>query len=504
MRFGWAILLVLFASLHLGGCGSLVGEERLQCTKDSDCPSGNTCQINQCGPAADADGGVVADAGGIIDDAGGPLVDSGTPLPPDAGSDLEAGSPADAGGGVDAGQSPDAGALIDAGAAIDAGALPDSGPLADAGQGTSFDASVIVDAGSPAKDDAGPGIVVFPYDPVSFPQALGPDPRISTVVNCTEAVIDSQNLQINLCQGWENDPSYAEVVSPPGGGPQVYAVHLRTLSLQPGAILRIKGNKPAVLVVWGDANIQGTINASSQRIGGDNGAGSQWDGCTGQGNGGVGITSQQGGVGGGGAGFGTQGGLGGHNGDADGPGPRGTASAQQRGVLRGGCKGGDGGLGGITGNGGAGGSGGGAFHLAVAEVLNLNNAVFSASGAGGTGGSFDFNAAGGGGGGGGSGGSLWVTAGNLNYEGNTIFAVSGGGGGEGADLNFNGAHGGDGKQDSGTLGSGGGSGMTNDGGGGGGGGGAGRVFIQGIDACASGGTLEVGAQLNINYIQDCP
>jgi CSLREA domain-containing protein len=124
------------------GCGLFVGEERLQCLDDNECPPGNRCVGNICAPdRVEDNGGETPDAGeapdaGAAPDAGspddsGPLADAGSM--PDASADPDAGVVADGGLAPDAGALPDAGTLPDAGALPDAGFAPDGGSLPDAG-----------------------------------------------------------------------------------------------------------------------------------------------------------------------------------------------------------------------------------------------------------------------------------------------------------------------------------------------------------------------------------
>jgi hypothetical protein len=138
LRFFSAFCLAL--GLMVSGCGLFVGQDRLECANDGDCPSGHVCDDRKCEPglASGVDGGRAEDSG----------------MAPDAGDTVDAGIP------VDAGPPLDAGALVDASAdpAPDASLAPDSGPLADggnsvaddAGQGSAFDAATPLDSGGGA------------------------------------------------------------------------------------------------------------------------------------------------------------------------------------------------------------------------------------------------------------------------------------------------------------------------------------------------------------------
>jgi predicted outer membrane repeat protein len=165
----WIAIFLFAPIIYQMGCGAFVGEDRLQCTEDEDCPSGHICFINQCGPAPATDGGeagsdggqggtdagqpsdagatseagMTQDAGaigdgGLFSDGGNPLdaaipLDSGTNLPESGLSSADSGAPPDAATVVDAAVSPDAGALGDAGAPVDAGPPQDAGPFTDGG-----------------------------------------------------------------------------------------------------------------------------------------------------------------------------------------------------------------------------------------------------------------------------------------------------------------------------------------------------------------------------------
>ncbi len=205
------------------------------------------------------------------------------------------------------------------------------------------------------------------------------------------------------------------------GGPELAVVALQALDVRSNGKLTIKGLRPAALIVFGDATISGTIDASAS--GTTPGAGGN-DASCGTSNGGD-VTSCAGGSdetgGGGGGGFGTAGGRGGDGDDCGG---------RDGGIARGnpalvpllaGCRGGTAGL--CSGSGS--GAGGGAFQLAVGGTLTLTGSLHANGGAGPgrCSGSNYF-----GGGGGGSGGAIRVEALVLSTSGASIQANGGKGG----------------------------------------------------------------------------
>ena len=204
------------------------------------------------------------------------------------------------------------------------------------------------------------------------------------------------------------------------GGIEARALSVDRFSMSGAASLRVRGNRPLIVVSWSTAELQGLIDVTSRA--GDAAAGSNPDACAAAAAG-TGADNGEGAGGGGGGGFGTNGGTGGNGDDGGAAGGRGGL-ADSSGTLRGGCRGGDGG----NTLHGAGGNGGGAVVIAARDVLTLTG-VISAGGAGGG------AAQGGrsGGGGGGSGGYLGLAGATVNIGSTAIIAANGGGGGGGSD-----------------------------------------------------------------------
>lgn len=240
---------------------------------------------------------------------------------------------------------------------------------------------------------------------------------------------DTTNGMLTFDAGGSISP-FSMVVAQTGGG-SVRVLSLAGLTIPELTTLRVTGDHPLIVLVHGDAVIDGTIDASAQStlVGGP-GAN---DGICGAGvgqPGGAGrmFKNVSGGGGGGGGGFSREGGNGGNNaGDNGAPGVRGMiAAALLLEPLRGGCSGGTGGVSGVgPGGAGAGGRAGGALQLAVRDNLQVRGQVRSA-GAGGAPGS---NV--GGGGGGGSGGGLVVEGGTVLIAATAVLCANGGSGGEG-------------------------------------------------------------------------
>jgi hypothetical protein len=236
-------------------------------------------------------------------------------------------------------------------------------------------------------------------------------------------------------------------------GPELVVVALRGLSIPSGGSLRIQGSRPAVIVVFGNASIVGTLDAgasgTSAHAGGNYSCGTS-----------AGTNVNNGGNetgGGGGGGFGTAGGRGGNGDDTSGGNGGVTRGATTLVPLLGGCNGGS--AGGCTGRG----AGGGAIQLSVAGALTISGVVRANGGAGpGSCGSQY------GGGGGGSGGGIRLEAASLTTSGSTIQA-------NGANGGSSGTGGGGGSTSSGSTG--GTAGNSSSAGGGGGGGGYGRIVL---------------------------
>lgn len=225
------------------------------------------------------------------------------------------------------------------------------------------------------------------------------------------------------------------------GGDHLVAV-MASLSVAEGVSLQLVGDKPVVLVVFGDATVDGTIDASGRggaaagAGGGTTGAGGGAACSTGAGRPGSDDSNAQTGLGGGGGGAFGPGAAAGGGGSGTFvwvvfpvAGPLGGAAgaseaAAQLEPIRGGCPGGNG----AGSNPASGGAGGGGVQLSVAGTLRLGPAsLVLAGGGGGAGGR-----SGGGGGGGGSGGGIRLEAGSLRMDPTARVIANGGGGGGGA------------------------------------------------------------------------
>ncbi|MEW6431683.1 MAG: hypothetical protein AB1730_09240 [Myxococcota bacterium] len=270
-------------------------------------------------------------------------------------------------------------------------------------------------------------------------------------------------------------------------GSELAVFRATDLLVPTGVEVQFVGDRPAVLAIFGDATVHGTLSAASA-TGGEVGAGAQSASCP---DAGV-VQPRQGGTGGS---YRTQGGTPGTGGVLQAL--NGTDTAIP---LRGGCAGREGGPdGGLVGIGGAGGPPGGALQLTVMGQLTIGDGgVVSASGAGGRGGAGRDT----GGGGGGSGGTILLEARSILLM-NCALTVNGGAGGQGGRDTVKGEDGADGSRDTNTPARGGnlgtsaggrggdgavnsaagGSGQNGSGGEGGGGAGAGVGLIRVNGAC---------------------
>jgi hypothetical protein len=266
----------------------------------------------------------------------------------------------------------------------------------------------------------------FPYIPSNFNPDTGiPAASISNSLTTTCDV--TFNSSTGVTERWNpthcvsGAPTPVEL-SQGGSAPGVVVLAVRALNL--GGHLRLVGDRPVILAVYGDATLHHAILAN-----GDNttpGAGGNQF-CVARG-GKKGIFSNGEGGGGGGGGNATAGAAGGQGSD---PGASAGASGDQGGgvvPLLGGCPGGSGGA--SSTSGGAGGAGGGAFQLSVAGTLRVNQWVTVSGGAGQGGEATSTEAEGGGGGG--SGGGLLLEAHSLEITSSARLTANGGGGGEGA------------------------------------------------------------------------
>jgi hypothetical protein len=350
--------------------------------------------------------------------------------------------------------------------------------------------------------------VGIPFTPSSgLPQTVPPAQAGGMLtINCATTFDTDQLRFMNLCSGQTAPPSW--MVG------SVAVLGMRGLTVTPNGSLTVQGSHALALLVFGDADIAGSITADAAFDAPGPGA-APLSGCT-VGRGGTGAMNT--GSAGGGAGHSWKGGLGGD-------GPQSSATGGAAGdvesdatlqPLRGGCPGGVGQAPGSM-TGAAGGAGGGALQLTVAGTLNITGAL-SAAGGGGRAGLTH----GGGGGGGGSGGGILLEATTVTLNMGARILTNGGGGGGGADqtsLGMDGENGGAtevsiaaGGQAGGDNGGRGGDGATfgsnatdgdpgqsdgssgKDGGGGGGGGSTGRIVIA-HGSCTQGNNVATAPSL---------
>lgn len=267
----------------------------------------------------------------------------------------------------------------------------------------------------------------FPYVPSNFDPDAIPTASILPLTTTCDVSFDSTTLSWAPETCVSNPPTPIELTQ--GHGMVLFA--LSNLNL--GGNLRLVGNRPVILAVYGNATLNHNILANAQ--GTVPGAGGSLASACTERRGRGALFSNQVGGGGGGAGGGTAGALGG-NGTASGSGPGdgGSAGGDSFVPLVGGCPGGSGGGGGgAEAQGGQGGAGGGAVQLSVAGTLTVNQQV-SASAGGGLGGKNSTSNGGqaGGGGGGGSGGQVLLEAYDLSLASSSRLTANGGGGGEGS------------------------------------------------------------------------
>lgn len=345
----------------------------------------------------------------------------------------------------------------------------------------------------------------YPYTTSNF-DPVGIASTATVTLNCGVSTFNSATLAFG---NWCGQPTPSVTMRAQSGGPDVIVLGFDSLTITATHSLKLDGDKPVILAVFGDATINGTVNASATA----NTSGPS--GVTCSGTAGTNDGDQDdGATGGGGGGFGT---VGGNGGGGDG-GPGAVAGGAVAGnaqlvPLRGGCAGGRGGNGHPSNNlGREGGGAGGAVQMSVAGTLTLGStAVVAAVGGGGRkGGSHED-----GGGGGGSGGAILLEANNVSIASGAWITANGGSGAGGNDSDA--ANGGDGNNgnlnnataavggtsDAGGRGGNGGVGTSaganggNGGsegcgflctrrgaGGGGGGGGAGRVRVRSSGPCA--------------------
>lgn len=252
---------------------------------------------------------------------------------------------------------------------------------------------------------------------------------------------------------------------------EISVLRLSELTIDDNSSLRIVGSRPAILLVYGDAQIAGVLDVSR------GGAGSRPACGSSQGQ------DDPGGAGGGGGGaFQGAGGSGGR-GDSDGSsatslGGIGGNATPFDGKLRGGCAGSRGGSTLDNVLGGAPGAGGGGIAVVARGTLVIDGVV-DAGGGGGTAGAMGAF----GGGGGGAGGMIILEAPAMTLDG--IVVANGGGGGEGGGNSVAGGSGQPGQRS--TARATGGAGFAAGGGDGGSGG-----AVQDVDGAASTDFLDAG------------
>jgi hypothetical protein len=316
-----------------------------------------------------------------------------------------------------------------------------------------------------------------------------------------------------------------EVIDQPSSGGEVLVVVMASLEIAGGNSLRLRGERPVVFLIEGDASIRGTIDASAEgSVAGPGGSGLC---ATGEGSAGANASGSASGAGGGsGGGFGSEGGDGGDSSSGSAVTGGATAGTSTLTPLRGGCPGGAGGTGTSVA---PGGGGGGAIQLAVAGTLELRGVIVASGGGGQPG-----NGTSGGGGGGGSGGAILIEAAEVAASPSAVLAANGGGGGGGKSRSSTApapVAGADGVAGTATAagggspaadGAGGGgaavaTGPATDGaagsysvsgngygGGGGGGGGVGRIVLRGAETCAPSGVYSPATTVLCEACGTCP
>ena len=355
----------------------------------------------------------------------------------------------------------------------------------------------------------------FPYVPSNFNPAAIPAVQIMGDVrftNCTAVFDATTGLWPQTCLQFV--PLPFSVTQP--GGEQVWVLAMRSLTIDANAALRLQGNRPVILAIYGGADFSGPVSARSTQSGAGSGlgAGGNWSGCAAAGLLGTNGGLRSGfGAGGGGAAFATDGGNSVTSMTAVG-GVGGVGKADSLVPLHGGCKGGTGG--GATAA--AGGAGGGAVQVSVSGTLKVSSWI-SASGGGGREGGTNT-----GGGGAGSGGAVFLEASAIDLAATARLTCNGGGGAEGGGANDPGANGVDGSANSATPapggpfmtlnntnGGNGGNGAAgaiaaepgelNNNSSGGGGGGLGHIRLRAINACVTTGAVLSGI---VSRSPNCP
>jgi hypothetical protein len=236
------------------------------------------------------------------------------------------------------------------------------------------------------------------------------------------------------------DGACTAILPQDAGAPSLCVMAAGTIEVVGGAIVRVTGTHPLVLLAAHTIIVNGTLDAAShaatQSSAALPGPGARAaDTCTAVPIDGTSSTDRDGGAGGAAGGsFSTPGGPGGNGGKGAAAATPGVTSPPTQ--LIGGCPGGHGGFG--EGNcadtnapcgGGLGGQGGGAVYLIGGESITVAGAI-NASGAGGSAGGPGQNS-GGAGGGGGSGGMIILDSAAVTVSGLLLANGGGGGGGNG-------------------------------------------------------------------------
>jgi hypothetical protein len=411
------------------------------------------------------------------------------------------------------------------GSVSDAGGVEASVPSGDARVAGDSGPAPGTDATMPMPD-SGPVMPApaFPYKPVNFDpdaSAVAGLGRVAVALDCGESSFDSTNLSFaNWC-----GPQPMAVVVTQADSSEAAVLVMNTLSVASAATLHLIGSRPVIIAVYGDARIDGKVDASGR--GETPGPGADHNCAMGSGQSGPVASGQLAAGGGSGGGYGSAGGAGGNGGTGgsfvDGGKVFGSTALTP---LQGGCSGGRGGVVGTSAVGAApAGGGGGAVQISAAGTLTLAGGLSASGGGGGVAASKQY-----GGGGGGSGGAILVEAHAVAVMQGAVITANGGGGGAGQPeySSLTGQAGEDGPADakaaSGgtTAGNGGGGGagasvlgdavpgadggtssFIHDGGGGGGGG-VGRVAIGQTDHCLVGAVLSPLPTINCPTCGTCP
>lgn len=348
---------------------------------------------------------------------------------------------------------------------------------------------------------------LFRYAPANFTP-----PSISMFApaqrfNCGTSTFDSTPSATTPFTNWCGQPTPPVIVAPQGAtGIDAVVLPMRGLRVDGSQTLRLIGTRPVILAVFGDAVVDGLINAGGS--GTTPGAGGNSSACGATGAGGVGTANSSSGGGGGGGAYGGTGGAGGNSNLS----AAGALGGSVNGVtalspFRGGCGGGAGGD-----SGGTGGGGGGGVQISASDLVTIRGRVAS-QGGGGQGGQNDQS----GGGGGGSGGAVLLEATFISFGPAARVTVNGGGGGEGdnccASGTYDGAGGASGRNDGTGVANGGDT--SNSPGGAGGAGSAGPTAaadgLNGTTATTGGATLRGGGggggggvgRIRLDFAGDC-